>query len=59
MYMLAAQGKEPPIEGTFPFPCWEVKILCLQVLGVSEAFGFAIGYVLYVCMYVYKEATIF
>ncbi len=38
-----AQGGEVPDEGLFPFPQWEVKMLFIEILGMSEAFGFAMG----------------
>ena len=37
------QGGEVPPEGIFPFPCWEVKMMYIQILGLAQAFGFAIG----------------
>jgi hypothetical protein len=37
------QGIVPPAEGVFPFPVWEVKMLWIESLGLSQAFGFALG----------------
>ncbi len=50
------QGGKPPIEGTFLFPSWEVKALSIEMLGLSQAFGYALGYVcMYVCKYVCED----
>ena len=37
------KGEEPIEDGSFPFPCWEVRVFDFMFMGISEAIGFAIG----------------
>lgn len=37
------KGEAVPFDLRFPFPCWEIRILEIEFLGISEAVGFAIG----------------
>jgi hypothetical protein len=40
---LAWQDKEIPDILSFPFPSWELKMFDIEVMGLAEAAGFAIG----------------
>ncbi len=41
--LAVTQGGEMPEEGLFPFPQWEVRMFFIEILGMSEAFGLAMG----------------